>query len=198
MNAFLIHHLLSEAANRFPDNKSIVLMNESINYENLEIKSNKLAKALYKEGASKGECVGLIFNKSIESIIAVFSILKTGASYVPIDPNSPISRIKYIINACKIKNLIVSEKIINSISGELNEDQNISKIFIPSKPSPDLIRDKIHHKFIYWDDIFSSESDVALGIQITDTHPAYILFTSGSTGTPKGCCNFTSEFTFIH
>jgi acyl-CoA synthetase (AMP-forming)/AMP-acid ligase II len=78
----------------------------------LERESNKLAHTLVNLGIEKGDRIGLYFDRGIESIIAACGVLKAGASYVPIDPMSPLRRFSYIVEKCQIKTLLsIREKL---------------------------------------------------------------------------------------
>src|SRR3990172_11173363 len=103
---FLLHHLLSESAQKYPDKKAVIYKNESITYQELEQTSNKLAHALIETGVSRGDRVGIYMTKSISSIVSIFGILKAGGIYVPIAPDAPEKRMEFIIRNFGIKHLL--------------------------------------------------------------------------------------------
>src|SRR5215510_6515515 len=100
--AFLLHHLLSESAARYPEREAISFKDRTITYSQLDKESNRLAHRLIALGLEKGDRVGLYFDRSIDSIIAACGVLKAGAIYVPIDPMGPVRRFSYIVEKCQI------------------------------------------------------------------------------------------------
>ena len=66
-------------------------------YRELEEAANRLAHLLAGHGVGPGECVALLLSRSVEAIIAILAVLKTGATYVPIDPNHPDAPIAFIL-----------------------------------------------------------------------------------------------------
>jgi acyl-CoA synthetase (AMP-forming)/AMP-acid ligase II len=105
---YLIHHLLIESAQRYPDHEAVRFQEQSITYNQLDGITNQLANALLRVGVEQGDRVGIYLNKSLGSLIAVFGILKVGGVYVPLDPNAPVSRLAYITRNCEIRVLVTS------------------------------------------------------------------------------------------
>jgi amino acid adenylation domain-containing protein len=186
VHIYLLHHLLIETAEKYPDKQAVVLNDQSLTFGELEAKSNQLAGALKRLNVRKGDRVGILFSKSIESIIAAFSVLKAGATYVPIDPTAPAERAKYIVSNCEIKCLLTSDKKAESILPDLCENSELKSALVAGNPDAELKQQNRLLELIFWEDIFRSESDNQQLPDITDTYPAYILYTSGSTGIPKG------------
>lgn len=186
MHNFLLHHLLQESAKNYPQRPAVVLNGHSLDYQSLETKSNQLANLLIKTGVSKGDRVGIILNKSIESIISIFGILKAGAVYVPIDPRFPRSRIKFIVNNCQMSHVITSNNTLEKIDFTTEVHLPLTGIILvddrqtSNQSGPALL--DIYH----WETLNEQNAEHPNLPAICDQQPAYILFTSGSTGTPKG------------
>lgn len=135
-----------------------------ITFEELIDKVNEYALILKHYGVSKGENVGVMLEKSVELIYSILAIFKIGAVYVPINPEYPDVRRKYIIDDAAINNVITSTLNIGDINHDLPD-----KNFIIVAKLPEINIDKNYN-------IEISKKD--------DT--AYIFYTSGSTGNPKG------------
>jgi non-ribosomal peptide synthetase component F len=90
--AYHLAQLLQRSAARRPESMAAWARGRSLTYRELEERSNQLAHLLRDRGIRKGDRVGLYFPKSLESLVAMFGILKAGAAYVPLDPDQPAAR----------------------------------------------------------------------------------------------------------
>lgn len=170
-----IHRLFEEQVLKTPNSVALVNRvvstdaslpatgNESeVTYEQLDRKVNHYAQKLVGMGVQPHDIVGIIANRSIEVIAAIFAILKTGATYLPIDPQYPPDRIRYITRDSNAK-VIIDHSFI--------EDQSANPVIpLGEAQSTDNIQ-----KFSSYQPVPGSDP---LG--------AYIIYTSGTTGRPKG------------
>ncbi|MEP0389790.1 MAG: amino acid adenylation domain-containing protein, partial [Dokdonia sp.] len=137
----------------------------TMEYGELNRKVNQLAHYLIDVTKVKnGDQVGLYLGRSPEMIIGFLAILKSGATYVPLDPENPSDRINMLIEDSEMKLILTN----------LHDDLlNIE----PSIKIVDLISEASH---------IEEMPDNDLLVVIKGSDPAYIIFTSGSTGRPKG------------
>ncbi len=156
-----------------PEAFALVLEEEKLTYKQLDARSNKWAASLISKGVSKGDFIGLIMNRSIEMIVAILAVLKSGAAYVPIAPNQPSDRIKHILEEINSRFVITNVFITNEL-------QTISTFLTPEELA------------------INSESEIDLQFPL-QKDVAYIIYTSGSTGLPKGVVIQHKNVTnFIH
>lgn len=196
--AFLLHQLLSESAAKYPDKEAIVFRDQSMTYAELERETNKLAHTLSGIGVDRGERVGIYMNRCITSIVAVFGILKAGATYVPIDPMSPPSRLNYIMNKCGIKFLLTFQEKLTNTERVFPENSPLESILIMNG-SDSGSRSLGSTKLIDWQEIREAARGDAPWTNTIDSDLAYILFTSGSTGNPKGVMiSHLNSLTFVN
>ncbi|MCV7290946.1 AMP-binding protein [Mycobacterium goodii] len=80
---------------RCPDAVALVSDGRSVTYRELDEASNRLAHLLVGHGAGPGRRVAVLFSRSVEAIVAILGVLKTGAAYVPIDPAHPDARVGF-------------------------------------------------------------------------------------------------------
>lgn len=91
-----IHQIIYDQAKRTPDAVALVFENKSITYKELITYAESLASYLKNSGIKNGDRVGVCIERSFEMVIALLGILMVGAAYVPIDPDYPEERIKFI------------------------------------------------------------------------------------------------------
>ncbi|MDP4197466.1 MAG: amino acid adenylation domain-containing protein, partial [Bacteroidota bacterium] len=145
---------------------AVIFQNKEYSYKEIDSDANRLAWHLRKRGIQTGDKVGLILEKSAELYIAMLGIMKSGASYVPIDPGYPEDRVKYIIENSGVSLTVTSSEIAGFFG--LNDNT--------------LLLD-------YESGMIEKFSDKRLKRTETGVTPndlSYIIYTSGSTGRPKG------------
>jgi amino acid adenylation domain-containing protein len=143
-----------------------------ITYHQLNKQADGLAGLLIEKGVLADTIVGIMMERSIDLVIGIFGILKSGGAYLPIDPGYPPERIDYMLKDSEVKFLVTA----NDKEGEKVRRWEGEKIFIESvihfsnnlkgRPHPGL-----HHSSF----IVHHSSPLV-----------YIIYTSGSTGKPKG------------
>jgi len=133
-------------------------------YEELNIKANKIANNLIKNGVGVEDKVMIILNRNSNFIASVFGILKAGAAFIPIDSEYPKDRIEHILTDSQSKYIIV--------------DDVIDKKYIDLSEYADKLLDI--NELLEENDISNPNQD------IHGDNLAYIIYTSGSTGLPKG------------
>ena len=150
---------------RSPTKTAVSYEEQSITYSQLNERANQLAKHLRETGAGLGIVVGVCLDRSIELIIALLAVLKSGAAYLPLDPEFPAERLGFMIEDSGARMLLVSEDRASEL--ELPTDV---RCLDPTALSAELsLRDGANLEWV------GDGND-----------PAYVIYTSGSTGRPKG------------
>lgn len=158
-----LHEWVEEKAAVLPDKTAILFAGESLSYQQLNESANQFAGFLVSSGIQTGDVVGVLVDRSPQMVIALLAILKTGAAYIPLDPEYPEQRISYMLKNANAKAVISGKKYEGGFTAHAKE------IFIE-----DAITE-------------SKRFPVAdLKKNIKGDALAYIIYTSGSTGKPKG------------
>ncbi|WP_265464235.1 non-ribosomal peptide synthetase, partial [Bacillus velezensis] len=155
-----IVQLFEEQVARTPHNTAVVCGNEQLSYAELNARANQLSLKLRREyHVQPDDFVAIIAERSLEMVIGLYAIIKSGAAYVPIDPLYPEERIEYILEDSQPKAVLIGhgkynispEKVVNLYS-ESNYGEGAGNLEHVNTPR-DLI---------------------------------YLVYTSGTTGKPKG------------
>ncbi|WP_299497293.1 non-ribosomal peptide synthetase [uncultured Shewanella sp.] len=169
-----LHQIFELQAARTPDSVALVFEGKKVTYSELNAKSNQLANYIRSEYQREFGCeletgtsIALYLDRSIEMLVSVLAVLKSGCAYVPISPDFPKNRTRFILEDTKSPILLTQrnyEKQLIKLLGDsqvsvISADNVIRDSELPEGNLPS----------------FSSPTDLA-----------YIIYTSGTTGKPKG------------
>jgi amino acid adenylation domain-containing protein/thioester reductase-like protein len=166
-----LHQLFEERARLIPDQIALVYENTKLTYRALNETANRLAHTLKNQYLLEPDNrIGLCLNRDSSLIVAVLAILKTGAAYVPIDPDYPDSRIQYILNDTQARCVVTNE----CFEARLTQlfDNNALGVFAIDAAQNQLT--------LHMQPPQNPKTNTALN------HLAYVIYTSGTTGQPKG------------
>lgn len=156
-------HAFERQVKKNGDSTAVVFKGSFLSYLELDKESNMLANMLIDKGISNGDVVGIMFNRCFNLHIAMWGILKSGASFMLIDPSLPEDRINYMLTNAKAK-LVITDLFVNFDTLDISERKNY----------PDSLPDLNYG--------LSSNGDIVCH----GDDRFCVLYTSGSTGTPKG------------
>lgn len=184
MQVTLLQDWVTRQARERPESIAIVNDGRVLTYGELDGFSSRIASALIRAGCSRGDRVCLLMPKSELAIAALTGIYKAGCIYVPLDMNSPGTRLAGIIRKCECRCILTSTAAARKLEGIFNKDL-ISAATITGWLDTGAIRRYGNGPVFTLNDVMAGPvSD--LPRPGGDEVPAHILFTSGSTGEPKG------------
>jgi amino acid adenylation domain-containing protein len=157
-----VHGLIERQTDATPDRPAVSFGKEQLSYRELDARANQLARALSAAGAGPGALVGLCLPRSVELVVGILGILKTGAAYLPIDPSYPEKRVEYLIEDSGVRQVVTLSALQKRFFG------GIASVCL----------DDTRALGGFPGDRFTSQGE--------PTSPAYVIYTSGSTGNPKG------------
>lgn len=151
--------IFEDQVNKHPDNTAIIFENKKLTYNDLNSKANSLSNYLISLGITSEDIVCISLKRSLELIIAIYSVIKSGASYILLDTSLPKERVNYIVKNSKSRYCIINDS---------------SKDFINIGTSINI-------------DTFDFTKYDSKNIQLEkESDNLCIIYTSGSTGNPKG------------
>lgn len=159
-----VHCMFEDQVVQNPAKDAVVYRTQHATYTEINSRANQLAHCLLDKGAGCGSILGIYIDRSIEMVIAMLAVLKSGSAYVPLDPTYPPDRIAFMMTDAKIAAVLTLTRLEGMVpdttspvipidSNRLNLDQ-----YSRSNPEHQILPDTL----------------------------AYIIYTSGSTGDPKG------------
>jgi len=179
-----LENLLRDSARRHPDRAAVSLGEESLDYRELNERSDALAAELIARGVQPGDRVAHYLDKSLDALVSVFGTLKSGAAYVPLDPGSPPDRSQKIVDGAGIRVMVTSTKKLGPLKKMVRDGAPIeTAVFLDVEDAGTVSIDGVQAvagqaiAAVASADLPAFEDAEAL---------AYILYTSGSTGVPKG------------
>lgn len=154
--------LLKQRVKKKPEAIAVVCGDRSLTYQELERTSAQLAALLHHRGVEANDCVGLYVEPSLDLMTGVWGILFAGAAYLPLSPEYPEDRLRYMIEDSRTRVIVTQDHLAAQVAGlappqtlvvTLTDAADVPAVS-PVAPRPDAL--------------------------------AYVIYTSGSTGRPKG------------
>jgi amino acid adenylation domain-containing protein len=156
-----VHELVAASAKRDPNGVAVVFEGEALTYQELDQRADAIAHRLSPIGARSGMVVGLHAERSLEMIVGLLAILKTGAAVLPLDPSYPTSRLTFMMEDSGAKILLTDDRV-----AALPQVGRADVVSIEPGSTPAL------------------REDPPLGVASAGDAMC-IVYTSGSTGKPK-------------
>lgn len=161
----MIHDLVRDQARRAPSALAVSHAGRTLTYEALDDKAHHLANQLRSAGVGADRIVGICMERSLEMVVGLLAILKSGSAYLPLDPSYPRERLTYMIDDARPHVVLTQEHLVAQLPATQATVMTLSSNLT-----------------------FSGGRDDAAAAA-SDTSPdnlLYLIYTSGSTGQPKG------------
>lgn len=156
-----LHSIFEKKSLEFSECKAISFEDTSLTYYELNRRANYLASLLIEYGAGREMPVVLLLDRSLEMMVAILAVLKSGSCYLPLSPEQPLRRSEKIISLSGTSIVLYNNNIGEELSSVVKKI-DLRNIVFPQIDIPNL------------------------NIDVKPENLAYIIYTSGSTGEPKG------------
>jgi amino acid adenylation domain-containing protein/non-ribosomal peptide synthase protein (TIGR01720 family) len=159
-----VHQLFELQCEQAPGNIAIVFGEVRLSYRDLNERANQVAHYLIELGVGPETLVAVNMDRCPEMVIAVLGIVKTGAAYVPLDPEHPKDRLGFMLDDARASIVMTRQRFVEALSGH---------------------KARIVCMDTEWG-LIDQQSRHNPRVETTGDNLAYVMYTSGSTGTPKG------------
>ncbi len=159
-----IHQLFEAQVERTPEAIALSFADQTLSYAQFNQKTNQLARVLQAKNIQQGDIVAVLAERSVEMMIAIFAILKAGASYLPLSPELPTERVEFILQDTQTKLVLTQAQWMDHYPPE---SFTCPRLMLAQNSDTSL-------------------AETNLNLDISPQSVAYIIYTSGSTGLPKG------------
>lgn len=160
--------LFEERAATAPDAPAVLFEEEALSYAELDARADRLAHLLAARGAGPGTVVASALDRSVDLVVGVLAVLKTGAAHLPVDPGYPAERIAHVLGDAAPALLLARSGTVLPAVGAV--------------PRCDLDAPETRAALLR-----APASGPPAGARRSEERlPAYVVYTSGSTGRPKG------------
>lgn len=160
-----VHRVFEAHASDRPDAPAVTDSTGQYTYGELNTRANRFAHTLTARGIGPGSLVGVCLHRSVDLVVAVLGVLKSGAAYVPLDPTYPAGRLR--LNVAQLP--AMTHVVASDATRQLVDHGGIEVL------APDVATAGSCDQ--------ASEGDPRP--DLAPDAPCYVVFTSGSTGTPK-------------
>lgn len=162
-SSYNLANLFEDKAFQFSEKIALIEQERNLSYGELNAQANRVAICLREQFNIKpNDLVALIFERSIEMLVAILAVIKAGGAYVPIDPKYPAERIEYLLDDSRSKLFLTTHNVLASLPQIATSAASLCI-------DADFTR-------------FSSANLLSV---VNDNHLAYVIYTSGTTGKPK-------------
>ncbi|RPD91715.1 hypothetical protein EGM88_14340 [Aureibaculum marinum] len=175
-----LYSIFNNSKQNYPDNIALMVDNTSYSYKKLGEIINKISDRLLN---TEGNQIALMAHKSVIAYAGLLAALKSGKTYVPLNPKFPKSRNIKIISLSESRVVLVDNRCINNLVELLPEFEQSLTLIFPETAKEDIPEIASHHTIISKEDLINENNTI---VDVDKDHLAYLLFTSGSTGVPKG------------
>ncbi|UOQ48667.1 amino acid adenylation domain-containing protein [Gracilibacillus caseinilyticus] len=157
---------------KYPDQLALSYEDIVLTYEELNKRVNGLSHLMIDKGVGPGQFVALAMSRSVDMVVGLLAILKTGAAYVPLDPNYPAARIRYMKEDAQPVCILTTSAHIEAV-----KDKDGEELIVLDEPAVVKALEQQND---------TNPTDRDRSRPVTPMDPAYVIYTSGSTGNPKG------------
>jgi amino acid adenylation domain-containing protein len=183
----LLHEFLERSARRFPEKEALVAGDVRLTYRELDAAANRFAHALQKSGVDYSDRVAILMDNSAEAVVSIWGALKSGATFLVINPTTKTRKIAYILNNCRASALATHSSKLRLVGSAIAQTPSLRAVLLAGKKPPDKSDSPGSlPPFYSWTEFVDEQPAKPAENPAVDIDLAALIYTSGTTGNPKG------------
>ncbi|MHC4399992.1 MAG: class I adenylate-forming enzyme family protein [Planctomycetota bacterium] len=181
-----VESFLESSARRFPDKTALIFGTRRLTYGELERACNRLAHGLIAKGVRRGDRVAVHLDNSVEAVVAVFAVLKTGAVFMLVNPTTKAEKLAFVLNNARARAVVLPARKLGVLDQIAARTPHLETAIVTGAGSPEASQSAVN--VVRYDDALNRHADGAdpPPKRAIDVDLAALIYTSGSTGNPKG------------
>lgn len=169
-----LHHLFENHARQTPNAPAVVFQSESVSYAEIDRQANVLANRLISKGIQPNDRIGLLTERSVEMVVGIIGILKSGAAYIPFDTHWPAQHLAVVMNDANVDIVVTHGELPDSLAK--TNAQTVGITTDSDSGANSGANSRVNEN--------STSNAPTTNVGAADL--AYLIYTSGSSGRPKG------------
>ena len=157
----VLPEMVDEQIRRVPDRVAVVSSDRSLSYRDLDLEVEGFARLMVRAGVKVGDRVAVCLDRGPRLVAALLAVMRTGATYIPLDPSYPSERIRHVLDDSEAVAVVAEQSTLEALPAE--------------RPNT-----------LIAEDVVAVTDDDRVRETVDPASPAYVIYTSGSTGRPKG------------
>jgi amino acid adenylation domain-containing protein len=178
----LLHQWLEGHARQTPEKVALISDGRQYTYQQIDAQAERLAATLQEQSIRRGDRVAIFLENCAEAVVSIFAVLKLGAVFMPVNPQTKADKLSYVLNDAGARALISHGLLADVVAKSLVDCPTVVALIIAEPKSALSLSGKAQVSFA---DALTSSASLA-EVATIDQDLASIIYTSGSTGEPKG------------
>src|SRR5712692_11792462 len=171
--------LFEDEVSRASERPAVIYEDETLTFAELNARANQLARYLQSVGAGAESIIGICVERSLEMAVGILGILKSGAAYLPLDPEYPRERLAFMLDDARPSLVLTKADLENRLARDFHRQDHSPLPLGEGNQTRAVLLDQD------WP-VISENPDTNLTDGPAPDDLAYVIYTSGSTGKPKG------------
>ncbi|MBN2392356.1 MAG: AMP-binding protein [Anaerolineae bacterium] len=190
----LVHEFLENSAKRTPEKVALICAGQRLTYRQVDAEANRVANGLLAAGIQRGDRVVIWLPNSVEAVLAIFGILKAGATFVVLNTTTKPDKLAYVLNNCQAKGLFAPGRQAKEVASLMELVSSLRFGVLCDKGADEGIA---HHRNLQSLPVMLAEASPEHSERpCIDIDLACLIYTSGSTGDPKGVMSTHANVAF--
>ncbi|MCK9592449.1 MAG: AMP-binding protein [Methanoregula sp.] len=179
-----VHEFLKNSAKKYPEKTALIWGDQQLTYQELDAMAGRCASALREQGIQKGDRVVIVNPNSVETIAALFGVLKAGGVFLVVHHSIKEKKLTYILKDSGARAIVLFRNQVPSFENVLNTGGLLSCMIVCGEEDGEQPAGQI--PALSWSDVQKNYSPLATSPPLSEQDLACLVYTSGSTGEPKG------------